>query len=123
MPSIFAATDGPCGIFAPATDCNAGMQRVLAFARPTVAQNASGEVVQTFVPTLTVTGDYQPKPAGFQRLALGQVAEIKAVLIVMGATAVHEGYRCYVDGMQLEVVNVLRYGTEHTELEFQQIGR
>lgn len=124
MSSIFAPTDGTCGIFAPTYGpCNAGTQRVIAFARPAVTQNTSGEVVQTFVPTLALTGDYQPKPAGFQRLVLGQVVEVKSVFIVMGYAQVLEGYRCYVDGMQLEIVNVLRYGNEHTEIEFQQIGR
>lgn len=129
--SIFSpADDGPCGIFAPQGWCGGSLYQTITFLRAASllhgtapVQNTAGEVLLSFVALAPQTFEVQPLPAGFTRMVAGQVVKVDMLLIKMGTADVQEGDRCRINGIQLEVVNALKYGTESTEIELQGLGR
>lgn len=126
--SIFQTHDSPCGIFAP-TACANG-QQFLSFVRPANVlqrrvpyQTSAGEVVLSFVHTAVLSVEFQPKPTGYSRVLHGNVVEVGGVGFLIGNQDVRVGDRTYISGYQLEVVNVLHYFLESTEIEMRYLGR
>lgn len=126
--SLFHVDDAPCGPFAPLV--GDGPQLSVSFARPTSVnlrriptQNAAGEVLLSYAPIGSFSLEMQPHQAGFPRNIGGQIVEVAYVGFAPGNVDLRAGDRCYLSAIQLEIVNVMQYGTEHTELEFKQIGR
>ena len=127
---IFSLSEGPCGIFAQAGWCGARTMQTIPFVRAASlvhgtapAQNTAGEVLLSFVTLGPYTLQPQPLPAGFTRMVAGQLVAIDELFFDFGMVDLQEGDRCYLEGKQLEVKNVLRYYGDHQEIEMQQIGR
>lgn len=126
--SIFAPADTPCGIFAPSL-CADGAQYVLSFVRATAllqgrppAQTVAGEVTLSFTPIGTLQMEMQPKALPLARLLNGIVVEVAWTGYTTVAADVKVLDRCYFQGRQLEVVNVLPWG-DHKEIEYRYLGR
>lgn len=126
--SIFHVDDAPCGPFVPLV--GDGAQLLVSFARPASVnlrriptQNAAGEVLLSYAAIGSISIEMQPRQAGFPRYVGGQIVEVAYVGFVPGNADLRPGDRCYLSALQLEIVNVMHYGTEHTEIEFKQIGR
>lgn len=126
--SIFQVHDSPCGVFAP-TACANG-QQFLSFVRPANVlqrrvpyQTSAGEVVLSFVHCGIFSTEIQPKPTGYNRVLHGNVVEIGFVGFLIGNQDIRVGDRAYVCNYQIEVVNVLHYFLEHTEIECKYVGR
>jgi hypothetical protein len=127
--SIFSPSDAPCGIFAPG-GCVGDTQRLVTVTRAAhlvssaaPVQNASGEVVLSFVSIGSVLMDLQPQNAGFLRQIQGQIIEIAYIGFVMGNPDIRVGDRAYISNAQTEVVNAGHYGIDHCEVQFKHIGR
>ncbi len=123
--SIFTPK-APCGIFAG----QGGLTTTLSFVRATAAlqhraptQTAGGEVLTSYTPIGTLTGDLQPNKGGIQRLIAGQVVEVAYYFFVLGSPNVQELDRTIVEGRQTEVVAVNQFGGDYAEILLKQIGR
>jgi len=126
--SLFHVDDAPCGPFAPLA--GDGAQLLVSFTRPVSVnlrriptQNAAGEVLLSYAPIGSVSLEMQPHQAGFPRNIGGQIVEVAYVGFANGNVDLRAGDRCYLSSLQLEIVNAIHYGTEHTEIELKQIGR
>ena len=128
---IFSASEhGPCGIFAQRGWCGNPAVQELSFVRPASllhgtapVQNAAGEVLLSFVTLGPYTLEPQPLPAGFTRMVAGQLVAIDQLFFDFARNDLQEGDRCYFEGKQLEIKNVLRYYGDHHEIECQHVGR
>jgi|ERR1041384_2368402 hypothetical protein len=126
--SILTPSDTPCGIFGPSVCTNATLRAVTVYRAAHLAQatapvqNASGEVVLSFVAVGTFQVDWHPKSAGLLRQLQGQVVEIAAVAFGAPTVDIQELDRCTVDAKRLECVNVLPWG-DHNEYEFRALAR
>jgi hypothetical protein len=121
MSSIFQVTKPFC-IFAP-SGCTETTFQNIAFSRAMVSQTSAGDTVLSFSFFATIAGDLQPLGGTVLRQIQGQVVEISHRLFLEGATALREKDRCTVDGYQMEIVNVSRYGGESAEVDLRQMGR
>ena len=93
-----------------------GTRTTLVFSRATRTQNSSSEIVLSFASNLSLTLDLQPEGGTFPRYLAGTLRVVNYTAIYLGNPDVIEGDRVTVCSAQLEVVNVLRLGTEYAEL-------
>ncbi len=93
-----------------------GTQTTLVFSRTSREQNSAGEIVLSFASNLSLTVDLQAEGGTFPRYLAGTLRVINYTAIHLGNPDVIEGDRVTVCSTQLEVVNVLRLGTEYAEL-------
>jgi hypothetical protein len=94
----------------------------LAFVRSTVDQDsATGETILSYAEHLSLRVDLQPEGGGYPRFLHGTMTEVNYTAIYMGNADVQTGDRATVSGHQVEVVNVLHYGSEQTELSLRTV--
>ena len=120
MANIFQL-HAPCALFREPD--GSGVQALVTFQRATRSQTTAGEVVLSYATPRSLLVSLQPKPAGYVRLLHGIVQEVAYVAFYEGNAAVVEGDRATLSSAQVEVVSVLHYGMEHTEIEFKHVGR
>lgn len=121
MSSIFQMTKPFC-IFAP-SGCTETTFQDIAFYRAMVSQTSAGDTVLSFSFLATIAGDLQPMGGTVLRQIQGQVVEISHRFFIEGTTPLREKDRCTVDGYQLEIVAMNRYGGESAEIDLRQMGR
>ena len=130
--SIFNVNDNSpdCSIFAPQDGY--GAETVLSFVRSTLRVNnnltqprlnSSGETQLSFATLGSYLMSLQPMRGGYVRLIQGTLTQINFVGFLEGNPDIIESDRCSVSGKRLEVVNVLHYGTESTEIELKYLAR
>lgn len=97
--------------------CSAtGTRTTLVFSRATREQNSAGEIVLSFASNVSLTVDLQAEGGAFPRYMAGTLRQVNYAAIVLGNPDIVEGDRTTVCSTQLEVVNVLRLGTEYAEM-------
>ena len=129
MPSVFASSEGPCGVFGGTSPCGGGTGYVLSHARAAhllhgaaPVQDARGELRLSYVGIGSIALDMQPVERKIVREPHGVIVEVGWIGFAMGATNLRELDRTIFFGQHLEVVNVARWGG-HEEISYREIGR
>lgn len=129
MTSVFASSEGPCGVFGATGPCGVGAVYAVSHARaahlleqraPT--QDARGDLLTSWVGIGITSLEMQPMDRDVKREIHGQVIEVAWVGFVMGGTTLQELDRTIFMGYQLEVVQVAPWG-DHEEIVYKEIGR
>lgn len=119
-----------CSIFAPQPGYST--EQVVSFVRSTLRVNnnlsqprlnSSGETGLSFATLGSYLMSLQPMRGGYVRLIQGTLTQINFLGFLVGNPDIIESDRCTVSGKRLEVVNVLHYGTESTEIELKYMAR
>ena len=88
----------------------------LSFVRATRDLNSAGETVLSFASSVAIRVDLQPEGGLYPRFLAGTLIQVNFVAIAAGSVDVAVGDRATVSGAQVEVVNVMAFGSEQTEL-------
>ena len=128
MASVFANTEGPCGVFGAPAPCGVGVVYALSHARAAhllehraPVQDARGDLRTSWVGIGTTYLEMQPLDRDVPRLIHGIVVEVSWLGISQGRTNLRELDRTFFNGVHLEIVQVAPY--DHEEIIYKEVGR